>query len=33
MKKQNRAVLFRQRLVQRITDMGMSRSELARRCE
>lgn len=32
MKKQERAAVFRERLLARMTDIGMSRSELARRC-
>lgn len=33
MKKQDRAYLFRQRLLARMDNMAMSRSELARRCQ
>ncbi|WP_136681531.1 helix-turn-helix transcriptional regulator [Neptunomonas sp. XY-337] len=33
MKKQDRAELFRQRLLQRISESGVSRSELARLCQ
>lgn len=33
MKKQDRAVLFRQRLLGRMDNIGMSRSELARQCQ
>ena len=32
MKKQERAILFRQRLLNRMVNIGMSRSELARQC-